>query len=507
VPVKKGKIKKVLVANRGEIALRIIRTCKEMGIRTVAVYSEADRSSLHVHHADEAFLIGPAPPRESYLSIDRIIEVAKRSRCDALHPGYGFLSENPEFARKTEQASIIFIGPSAFSIAAMGDKLEARARVKGAGVPVVPGSTKPLKSSSAAAKEADQIGYPLLLKAAGGGGGKGMRIVLNSRELKGAFEAAQREARAAFSDQRIYIERYLASPHHIEVQVLFDKHGNGIHLGERECSIQRRFQKIIEESPSPFVDEKLRQEITAAALSAAKSCGYFNAGTVEFLVDRGGNFYFLEMNTRLQVEHPVTEMRTGIDIVEEQIRIASGERLRFKQGDVSPRGHAIECRIYAEDPESNFMPSVGQIHCLRSPQGNGVRVDGGIEENTEITYFYDPLISKLVCWGMDRNQAVNRTIRALSEYIIGGVKTTIPFCLSVLKHSAFRSGTYDTHFVSQLLNEKSRVNYLPLAELGLAISSVLATREHQFPEYLSQHENNGANRIGWKARRFELIRE
>jgi acetyl/propionyl-CoA carboxylase alpha subunit len=397
--MRKRKIRKVLIANRGEIALRIIRTCKEMGIRTVAVYSEADRASLHVQHADEAFLIGPPPPRESYLSLDKIIEAAKRSRCDALHPGYGFLSENPEFAQKTVEASIIFIGPSASSIGAMGDKLRARAMVKKAHVPVIPGSARPMKSASAATKEAGRIGYPMLLKTTGSGGGKGMRIVSNSRELVGAFGAAQREAHGAFGDDRIYLEKYLSQPRHIEVQVLLDKHGNGVHLGEREYSIQRWFQKIIEESPSPIVDAELRGRMTQAALSAAKSCGYFNVGTVEFLVDDARNFYFLEMNTRLQVEHPVTEMRTGIDIVEEQIRIASGEQLRLKQHDITPSGHAIECRIYAEAPENNFLPSVGRTHSLSSPQGNGVRIDGAIEEQTDITYFYDPLISKLICWG------------------------------------------------------------------------------------------------------------
>jgi acetyl-CoA carboxylase biotin carboxylase subunit len=500
----KRKIKKVLIANRGEIALRVIRTCKEMGIQTVAVFSEADRTSLHVQHADEAYCIGPPAPRESYLSIDRLIQVARKSKCDAVHPGYGFLSENPEFPERLKQARINFIGPSSSSIAAMGDKLEARRLVKKAGVPVVPGSVAPVRSALSAAKEAERIGYPILLKAAGGGGGKGMRIVFEGRDLRRTFESAQREALSAFGDDRIYLEKYLKNPRHIEVQILFDHYGNGVHLGERECSVQRRFQKVVEESPSAVVDSEFRGTITTAALSAARSCDYFNAGTVEFLVDRDRNFYFLEMNTRLQVEHPVTEMRTGVDIVEEQIRIASGEHLRFRQADISPRGHAIECRIYAEDPDNDFMPSVGRIDCLRTPMGNGVRVDGSIEERTEISYYYDPLMSKVICWGADRGKAINRMIRSLREYVIGGVKTTIPFCLFVLSHRSFRKGVYDTGFLARSVSDKRQANPSSSSEIAQVISTVFLGQEHRIGGFDRTWETTSRGRNGWKAKELEI---
>jgi acetyl-CoA carboxylase biotin carboxylase subunit len=499
------KIKKILIANRGEIALRVIRTCKEMGIQTVAVFSEADRTSLHVQHADEAYCIGPPAPRESYLAIDKLIQAARKSKCDAVHPGYGFLSENPEFARRLRQARINFIGPSPSSIAAMGDKLEARRLVKEAGVPVVPGSVAPVRATTKATKQADRIGYPILLKAAGGGGGKGMRIVSGSKEFRGAFESAQREALGAFGDDRIYLEKYLRNPRHIEVQILFDHYGNGLHLGERECSIQRRFQKVIEESPSPVVDPEFREKITEAALSAARTCSYTNAGTVEFLVDEDMNFYFLEMNTRLQVEHPVTEMRTGVDIVEEQIRIASGEHLQFRQTDIAPRGHAIECRIYAEDPSNDFMPSVGRIDCLRTPMGNGVRVDSSIEERTEISYYYDPLISKLVCWGADRRKAIDRMIRSLKEYIIGGVRTTIPFCLFVLNHPSFRKGAYDTGFVAHSISDKRDLNPRSSTEIAQVISTVLLAQEHRTSGSDGNWESTSRSRNGWKAKELEIL--
>jgi acetyl-CoA carboxylase biotin carboxylase subunit len=499
------RIKKVLIANRGEIALRIIRTCKEMGVQTVAVYSEADRTSLHVQHADEAYNIGPPAPRESYLSIDKLIQVARRAKCDAVHPGYGFLSENSEFARRLKEARINFIGPSPSSIAAMGDKLEARRLVKEAGVPVVPGSVAPVRSALRAAKEAERIGYPILLKAAGGGGGKGMRIVLESKEFRRTFESAQREATSAFGDGRIYLEKYLRNPRHIEVQILLDHYGNGVHLGERDCSIQRRFQKVVEESPSPIVDPEFREMITTAALSAARSCDYLNAGTVEFLVDGEKNFYFLEMNTRLQVEHPVTEMRTGVDIVEEQIRIASGEQLRFRQADIAPRGHAIECRIYAEDPNNDFMPSVGRIDCLRTPMGNGVRVDGSIEEQTEISYYYDPLISKLICWGADRGKAMNRMIRSLREYVIGGVRTTIPFCLFVLTDPSFRKGVYDTGFLAHSLSDKRALNHHSSKEIAQVISTVLLAQGLQVGGFGHDWEPKTRSRSGWKTKELEVL--
>ena len=501
----KRRIRKVLIANRGEIALRIIRTCKEMGIKTVAVYSEVDRLSCHVRQADEAYLIGPAAPGESYLSMDKLIQVAKKSRCDALHPGYGFLSENPEFARLVEVNGIIFVGPSATSIAAMGDKLQARAMVMRAGVPIVPGSKAPVRTSSRAQVAAKRVGYPILLKAAGGGGGKGMRIVSRENQLLGALRGAQREAKGAFGDDRIYIEKVLSHPRHIEVQILADKYGNAVHLGERECSIQRRFQKVVEESPSVYLDPEFRDNITQAALSVGKACGYINAGTVEFLMDHKRNFYFLEMNTRLQVEHPVTEMRTGIDIVQEQILIAAGEQLRYKQADIELRGHAAECRIYAEDPENDFMPSTGRIECLQQAQGSGVRIDSSIEEGTDISYHYDPLISKLICWGQDRTHSLNRMNRALREYHIQGIKTTIPFCLFAVNHPAFRKGEYDTHFIPKYFSNEALKELDNDSELGAVISSVLLKAQNSSPLGSTGFSSDGASHNGWKSRRLEQL--
>lgn len=505
--LKNRRIKKVLIANRGEVALRIIRTCKEMGIQSVAVFSEVDRLSCHVRQADEAYLIGPSAPAESYLSIEKLLKVARTSGCNAVHPGYGFLSENPDFALAVEGNGKIFIGPSADSIQAMGDKLQARAMMRQAGVPIIPGSEAPVRSPVQARRAAEKVGYPVLLKAAGGGGGKGMRIAHEEKEMLKYLDSGRREAKSAFGDDRIYIEKYLSKPRHIEVQVLVDRYGNAVHLGERECSIQRRFQKIIEESPSTCLDDTQRKMITDATLMVARSCGYFSAGTVEFLVDGKKNFYFLEMNTRLQVEHPVTEMRTGIDIVREQILIAEGQPLRHSQADIQPRGHAIECRIYAEDPGNDFLPSAGWIDYLRPAQGPGVRIDSALDWGTEITYFYDPLISKLICWGQNRDQALRRTDRALREYSISGVKTTIPFCLFVLNHPAFRKGEYDTQFIPRYYSRRDALLMNGPSELAAVISSGLFALKSQHDTHRIDFPSVGDGQNGWKAKRLEQFSE
>jgi len=442
-------IRKILVANRGEIALRVMRTCREMGIATVAVYSEVDRNMPHVLQADEAHAIGPAPSSQSYLSMETIIATALRAGADAIHPGYGFLSENPEFAQRVRDAGLIFIGPLPSSIRAMGDKTEARRLVRAHGVPTVPGTDGPITAVSEAEEFLALNGFPVLLKAAAGGGGKGMRIVHSAQELPDAFRGAQSEAASAFGDGRVYVEKYLDQPRHIEFQILADRHGNTIHLGERECSIQRRHQKIIEESPSVIVDAAMRETMGRTAVMAAQACRYENAGTIEFLVDRGRNFYFLEMNTRLQVEHPVTEERTGIDLVAEQIRIAAGETLRYRQEDIQFRGHAIECRICAEDPSHDFLPSIGRILHLRPAQGPGVREDRGIDEGGEVSLYYDSMISKLIVHAQDRHEAIERMKRALREYRILGVSTNIPVCLFVLEHPAFTGGDFSTHFLQE----------------------------------------------------------
>ena len=420
-------IKKILVANRGEIAVRIIRACKESGIRSVAIFSDADLTALHVRMADEVYHIGPAPSAESYLNMDRIIEIALKSNTQAIHPGYGFLAENPLFAQKVNDAGLIFIGPRAETIELLGDKMAARKRMIEAGVPVVPGSETGIDDISAATQYAEEIGFPVLIKAAAGGGGKGMRIVRKADEMKNAVRMAQNEARSAFGDERIYIEKYLERPRHIEIQIMADTHGNVVHLGERECSIQRRHQKVIEETPSPVVDDKLRQRMGETAVRAAKAANYVNAGTVEFLLDQFKNFYFLEVNTRLQVEHPVTELITGIDLVKEQFRVANGEPLGFIQESIRRTGAALECRIYAEDPDNDFMPSIGKITGYREPNGPGVRVDSGLDFYGHVSVYYDPMIAKLCTWGTDRNEAISRMRRALAEYRIQGVKTVIPF--------------------------------------------------------------------------------
>ena len=445
--------KKILIANRGEIALRVMRTCREMGIEVVAVFSEADRTAPHVLFADEAYHIGPSPSTESYLNYKKILEVARDSGAEAIHPGYGFLSENTDFAREVSEAGIVFIGPPASAIKIMGDKTMARQTMLKTQVPVVPGTEEPIADIGKALNIAKEIGFPVLIKAAGGGGGKGMRIVNAASEFEGAVGKAERESQSAFGDGRVYVEKYLEEPHHIEFQILADTHGNTIHLNERECSIQRRYQKVIEESPSPFIDDNLRSKMGQAAVETAESCKYVGAGTVEFLVDKHRNFYFLEMNTRLQVEHPVTEMVTGIDLVAEQIRIAAGLPLSVKQTDISTTGHAIECRIYAEDASNDFAPSTGEIVMLQIPDGAGTRFDGAIRQGMEITPYYDPMLGKLICWAKDRDSALNRSERALREFYIGGIETTIQFCRSVVRHPVFRKGTYDTHFYTKFREE------------------------------------------------------
>ncbi|HVG29075.1 MAG TPA: acetyl-CoA carboxylase biotin carboxylase subunit [Pyrinomonadaceae bacterium] len=440
--------RKILIANRGEIAVRVIRACREMNISPVAVYSEADAAALHVRLADEAYLIGAAPSSESYLRIERIVEVAKECGAEAVHPGYGFLAENAVFARACAAAGITFIGPPPAAMEMMGSKTNARRAAIEAGAPVVPGTTEPLQSADEARATASRFGYPVMLKAAAGGGGKGMRLVAAEDEIQSAFETAQSEAQSAFGDSSVYLEKAVERPRHVEIQIFADSHGNFAHLGERECSIQRRHQKVIEECPSPMGDPTLRAAMGEAAIRVARAADYVGAGTVEFLVsDVTRDFYFLEMNTRLQVEHPVTELVTGIDLVREQIAVAAGGRLSFTQDDVEWRGHAVECRVYAEDPENNFLPSPGRITFLRLPQGPGVRDDGGVYAGAEVSIYYDPMISKLAAWGRTRAEAVDRMRRALDEYAVGGIKTTLPFFREVVRDAEFIEGKLDTGFI------------------------------------------------------------
>jgi acetyl-CoA carboxylase biotin carboxylase subunit len=440
---------KVLIANRGEIAVRVIRACREAGIRTVAVFSEVDRDAPHVRLADEAYAVGPAPARQSYLVIDRLVEVARRSGADAVHPGYGFLSENPRFAEACAAAGVVFVGPPPDAIARMGDKTAARRAALASGVPVVPGTAEPVSADAEAHRIARELGYPVMIKAAQGGGGKGMRLVGDPGDLDSALRLARSEAGAAFGDPAVYLEKTLIEPRHIEIQVLADAHGQVVHLGERECSIQRRHQKLVEESPSTFVDEALRAEMGAAACRLLASVGYQNAGTVEFLVGADRRFHFLEVNTRLQVEHPVTELVTGLDLVREQLRLAAGEKLGYAQSDVAARGWAIECRISAEDPAAGFMPSPGRISTWRAPAGPWVRLDAGVHEGATVPIDYDPLMAKLVTWGRDREEAAARMARALAEFAVGGVRTTIPFHRAVIRHPDFLAGRLSTAFVER----------------------------------------------------------
>ena len=443
--------KKILIANRGEIAVRVLRACHEMGIAAVAVYSEVDRGALHVRKADEAYPIGSAAATESYLNIPRILDVAKRSGADAIHPGYGFLSENAKFAQACADAGVKFIGPTAAAMEALGSKTRARQAMEKAGVPFVPGTSRGVDSIEEAEQVAARIGYPVMLKAAAGGGGKGMRLVHAPEQLKSSLEAARSEAERSFGDSEVYIEKAIVNPRHIEMQVFADEHGNTVYLGERECSLQRRHQKVLEEAPSPIVDSDMRRRMGETAVRVAQAANYSNAGTVEFLVDQAKNFYFLEMNTRLQVEHPVTELITGLDLVHLQIRIAAGEKLPIRQDDVRVRGHAIECRIYAEDPDNNYFPSPGKITLLQESSGPGVRIDSGMYEGWTVPIDYDPLLAKLIGYGSDRDQAIARVTRALNECFVGGIKTNISLFRRILRDADFRAAKLDTGFLDRML--------------------------------------------------------
>jgi len=445
--MKNLKIKKILIANRGEIAIRVMKTAQKMGIKTVAVYSEADRNAPHVRFADEAVCIGEAPSNKSYLLGDKIIEVALKLNVDAIHPGYGFLSENADFAEKVEKNNLIFIGPKSEAIRIMGSKLAAKNAVKSYNISMVPGIDRAINNLNEAKKIAKKIGFPILIKASAGGGGKGMRIVESENELEEQMTRAMSEAISAFGNGAVFIEKYISSPRHIEIQVLADSHGNTVYLFERECSIQRRHQKVIEEAPSSILTPQLRKNMGEAAVKVAKACDYLGAGTVEFLVDNELNFYFLEMNTRLQVEHPVTEFITGLDLVEQQLKIAQGETLSFKQGDLKINGHALELRVYAEDPMNNFLPSIGNLSTYKIPKGKNIRIDNGFEQGMDIPIYYDPMLSKLITYGKTRQEAIQLMLKAIDNYKIEGVKTTLPFGRFVCQHEAFQSGNFNTHFV------------------------------------------------------------
>ncbi len=494
--------RKVLIANRGEIAVRLLRACRELGLDTVAVYSDVDRSAMHVRYASEAYHIGPPQARDSYLRFERILDVAKRSGADAIHPGYGFLAERSDFAQACLDEGIAFIGPPPSAIGTMGDKVIARKTVEAAGVPVVPGTELDLLDDELA-HAAGFIGYPLLIKATAGGGGKGMRRIDRAEDFEDSLHAARREAQAAFGDGAVYLEKLIEGARHVEIQVLADTHGNVIHLGERECSIQRRHQKLLEESPSPIVDEALREQMGAVAVAAAQAVNYVNAGTIEFLMDKDRNFYFLEMNTRLQVEHPVTELVTNIDIVKEQIRIARGRKLNRTQDEVEMKGAAIECRINAEDPYNNFLPSTGRITAMTIPAGPGVRVDSGVTAGDSITPYYDPLIAKLICWGDTRGAALLRMRRALSEYRIMGVKTNIPFHQNLLNSTRFIAGQFDTTFVEERFSMDEE------GELRPEVAAILATlvaheARRQAAQVVGRNERDISN---WKlVGRWQRIR-
>ncbi|MEA2237044.1 MAG: acetyl-CoA carboxylase, biotin carboxylase subunit [Thermoanaerobaculia bacterium] len=473
---------KVLVANRGEIAVRVMRACREMGYPTVAVYSEPDRAALHVVYADEAMPIGPAPSRESYLRIDRILEAAKKTGAEAIHPGYGFLAENAGFARACRDAGILFIGPSPESIEAMGSKTESRQRMQAAGVPVVPGLTEAVKSFDEIAAFAREAGLPIMIKASAGGGGKGMRLVEREEDLLPAFERVTSEAQSFFGDSAVYAEKFIPKPRHIEVQVLGDQHGNIVHLGERECTLQRRHQKVVEECPSFVVDAELRARLGAMAVKAAAAVNYYSAGTIECLMGPDKQFYFLEMNTRLQVEHPVTEMVWGIDLVKAQLRIAQGEPLGFSQEDLAPNGHAIECRVYAEDPAHNFAPSPGLIRNLTLPQGPGVRNDNGVYAGYTVPVYYDPMLSKLVCHASTRGEAIDRMLRALQEYRVDGIRTTIPFFSFLISHPDFRTANFDTGFIDRILPEleiENRAGDEGTRDAALIAAAIMAFEDAQ----------------------------
>jgi acetyl-CoA carboxylase biotin carboxylase subunit len=501
---------KVLIANRGEIAVRIIRACRELGMQTVAVYSEADRQALHVRYADEAYLLGPAPSRQSYLRGDKIIEIALQSRAGAIHPGYGFLAERADFAQACLDAGLAFVGPKPSAIAAMGDKAVARSTVKRAGVPVVPGTEGEgsLRDEELLAL-APQIGFPLLIKATAGGGGKGMREVRALDEMPALLLSARREAEASFGDGNVYLEKLLEGARHIEFQILADAHGTVIHLGERECSLQRRHQKLLEESPSPFIsdDDELRQKMGAVAVRAAQAVGYVNAGTIEFLVDKDKNFFFLEMNTRLQVEHPVTEIITGVDIVKEQIRIARGRQMRYTQEDIRLNGWAIECRINAEDPYNNFLPSTGRISHSLLPTGPGVRVDTGVYPGFEVSPYYDSLISKLIVWGETRAEAILRMRRALEEYKIVGVRTNIPFHQNLMDSHRFMGGQYDTRFVEERFSmEAAEEGKIDRSDISAIIATLVAHQQTQRAAHIIQRGERDTSNWKWLSRWERLQR-
>jgi len=491
--------KKVLVANRGEIAIRVLRACEERGLKTVAIYSDADRAALHVRYADEAYHIGPAPSRESYLRIDRIIEVAQKAGVDAIHPGYGFLAENADFAQACVDAGLIFIGPPPEAIRLMGNKVVARKTMIAAGVPVVPGTEEGL-SNEEALRRAEEIGFPLLIKAAAGGGGKGMREVHSAAEMASALAAARREAMGAFGDDTIYLEKLLRNARHVEIQILADQHGQVTYLGERECSIQRRHQKLVEEAPSVAVTPELRARMGATAVAAAKAVGYTNAGTVEFLLDKDKNFYFLEMNTRLQVEHPVTEMVTGIDIVKEQLAIANGRPLRYKQEDIRIQGWAIECRITAEDPYNHFLPSSGKIIALKEPTGPGVRVESSLYSGMEVSLYYDPMVAKVIVWGETRAQAILRMRRALREYQIAGIQSSIPLHIQIMESSQFMWGTLDTSFLEERFHPEDSPPPPEYEEAAVLLAAMLAHERGRKNAVLQRPQKGSGSLWRWAGR-------
>ncbi len=488
--------KRILIANRGEIAVRITRACRELDIEPVVVYSEADRHSLHVKYADYAYPIGPAPSTQSYLAMDKIVDAAKKSGAEAIHPGYGFLAENSEFARKCRESGIVFIGPSPDVIEQMGDKVRARAAMKAVGIPVVPGSDKVLASEEEVLKAAEAVGYPFMLKAVAGGGGKGLRLVRSAREVTSAYRAVRSEAASSFGDSRLYLEKYLHRPRHIEVQILADEYGKVVHLYDRECSIQRRHQKIIEESPAPALNDRMRRHIGRIAIQGARAVGYVGVGTLEFLLDRGENFYFLEMNTRLQVEHAVTERVVGIDLVKAQIEVAAGGYLPWRQRHITATGHAIECRIYAEDPENDFMPCPGRIEGLRLPEGLGIRNDCGVYEGAEVPIYYDPMVAKLIIWGENRVEAIVRMRRALREYQIRGIKTNIPFHQWILRHSRFMAGDYDTMFIDDEYRSTRQEEVYPHKDIALASAAIAALHREQ--ERAMRLIKRGTERTRWR---------
>ncbi|TCD02146.1 acetyl-CoA carboxylase biotin carboxylase subunit [Pedobacter frigidisoli] len=496
----KTQISKLLVANRGEIALRIMRSAKEMGIKTVAVFSEADRNALHVRYADEAICIGPAPSNQSYLVGEKIIAACKQTGAEAIHPGYGFLSENAGFAQMVADAGLILVGPSPRAMEIMGNKLSAKAAALKYNIPMVPGTEEAIKDVNEAKGRAIEVGFPILIKAAAGGGGKGMRIVERVDDFEEQMQLAVSEATSAFGDGSVFIERYVTSPRHIEIQVLGDNFGNIVHLFERECSVQRRHQKVVEEAPSAILTAEIRAEMGKCAVDVARSVNYTGAGTVEFILDENLDFFFLEMNTRLQVEHPVTELITGIDLVKEQIKIASGEKLSFTQEDLKISGHAIELRVYAEDPNNNFLPDIGTLQTYKTPKGNGVRVDDGFEQGMEIPIYYDPMIAKLITYGKDREEAINRMIRAIEEYEITGIETTLDFGKFVMQHEAFKTGDFDTHFVGKYFKPES---LKAQDETEALIAAVIAARIFGNYSVVNQPVETIAQTSNWRKNRLK----